>query len=171
MIKVQIACKSIADGVWKHIEMQPTQYFWVDPDDPTREWAVDSTPKHDLISQLLSSIQSEKLEKAVTKVTDDETGDYCECSYHFWRDHESYACLSIFRMGNKIEKELIFAGVVPFKDNGSQVVRVTLDDSVPVVTMNTFMWGAGGDEYSLDMLREEEADKAFKADVPEHTRP
>lgn len=163
MITVQIACKPVAARVWKHMEMQPSEYFWTDPDDPTQQWDVDSAPKLDLISQLLNSIGSDPLEQAVTTVTNAETRDYRECAYHFWRDHESYVCLVTDKRGDRTEKEVIFAGIIPFGENGSQVVRITLHEAVPLVTMNMFMWGVGGDEHSIDMLRGEEANKTLQS--------
>ena len=170
MISIEVRYKLAGASRWRYRRPKPSQYFLVDPDSPGGTWTIDSVPKHNRIEQLLSLAETDRLEQAVTRVSS-SGGKYLECAYHFWGNFEDYVCLVTRQRTAGVERELIFCGSMPFKTNGSQVVRVALDGTTPILTMNSFMWGPRGDDRSLDMRRPEEANKALKVRRAKRTRP
>lgn len=155
MISIEVRYKLIGASQWQRRQMTPSEYFWVDPGCPNDMWEVDSITKHNHFEELLAIAEADQLEQGITCVTN-SNGDYFECVYHFWGGSENYVCLVTRHLKMTTARELIFFGSVPFKENGSQVVRVALENSSPRLTMNCFMWGPGGDYRSLDMVRQKD---------------
>ena len=161
MISIEVRYKLVGASQWHRRQLTPSEYFWADPDSSKHTWDVDSVPKHNQVGELLSIGAADELELAITRVSN-SIGEYFECAYHFWGSSEDYVSLVTHHREEGTRKELIFCGRMPFKDNGTQVVRVALDDQIPRLTMNCFIWGPGGDDGSLDMLRPKEANNALK---------
>ena len=146
MIEVEVRIKLRGEAEWSALDVAPEEYFWPSDDLP---WSIDSEPEHLHVSRLAPG---RPIEFAIECVTDTASGSFRECAYHYWNGPEDYACVVTWNREGKVERELIFVGRTPHGENGSQVIRVNLDGSVPITTMNCFMWGRGGDEHSESML-------------------
>lgn len=146
MIEVQVRVKLRGEVAWAELDVAPEEYFWRSDDLP---WSIDSEPGHLHPSRL---VPGRPVELAIVRVTDTATGSFHEGAYHYWNGPEDYACVVTWNREGKVTRELIFVGRMPYRENGSQVIRVNLDGEVPTTTMNCFMWGRGGDEHSESML-------------------
>jgi hypothetical protein len=149
MLSVEVRYRLADAEDWPFLRIEPARYFWRNPDAPDQPWEVDSLPSHSDVRELLPRDVLPR--HVVTRVTDTSTGNFFECAYHLWGS-PGEVCLVTRQVSAKREQELVLSGTVPFKENGSQVVRIELTD-VPSIRANTFMWGHGGDEPSLDVLR------------------
>jgi hypothetical protein len=152
MLEVQVGYKQVDASDWHLVRLDPTDYFWRDPDQPGADFEVDSEPEHNHVAELLPPDVIDRLQYAFTRVIDAINGSSYECAYHFWGGLNDYVCLVTCQQQAATGKELIFSGRMPFKQAGSQVIRVVLDEPMPQLTMNSFMWGPGGAAESLDML-------------------
>lgn len=157
MLTINVQYKLLGDSNFSDFMIEPRNYFWRDMDNPAEPWEFDSEPIHNHVADLLNLDDQQILEYASIHVRNTKTGDYQECAYHFWHSRDDYACLVTHSSAGRICRELIISGNVPFKDNGNQVLRIQLDGAFPLLTMNYFMWGKNGDEYSQNMLRDSAA--------------
>ena len=152
MLSVEVRYRQKGESGWQAFAVDPLHYFWSDPDNPARPWEVDSVPKHNDVHELLPLVAPGSLQTVITRVSDSQSEDYFECAYQFWGSRHDYVCMISSQRAQRKERELVFSGNVPFKENGSQVVRVSLNDPIPRVTVNVFMWGPAGDDQTLNML-------------------
>jgi hypothetical protein len=153
MLEIQVGYKQVDTPDWHLVRLDPSDYFWRDPERPDADFEVDSEPEHNHVAELLPPDVIDRLQYAFTRVTDAISGACCEYAYHFWGGVNDYACLVTTQRQAGTSKELIFSGRVPFKQECSQVIRVSLDDPMPQLTMNWFMWGPGGGAEALDMIK------------------
>jgi hypothetical protein len=152
MLSIDIRYQLTGASDWLEVQLEPSTYFGPDAKDSDGNWDIQGTPRHGHVTELFPLAGGQQLRNAMTRVKDTITGDYFQCAYHFWNGNRDHVCLVTHQNGPVVEREVIFTGNVPSLDNGSQVIRITLDDSIPQLTSNAFMWGSGGDEHYLDML-------------------
>lgn len=152
MLDIQVGYKLLEASDWLLVRLDPADYFWRDPEQPGAEWEVDSVPQHNSVTELLPPDIIDRVQHAFTRVSNAVSGSYYECAYHFWGRLDDYVCVVTHHLESQTGRELIFSGSMPFKENGSQVIRVMLDEPMPQLTMNCFMWGPGGDAESLSLL-------------------
>lgn len=148
MVKVEVKYKARGHSEWTSLEISPADYFWRDADATSGLWDIDSVSEHAHVARLLPDVP---LEFATVRITN-ESDAFREHAYHYWGGEGDYTCVATRSSAGVAERELIVSGRMPFKENGSQVIRISLDATVPVTTMNCYMWGSGGDEYSESML-------------------
>ena len=146
MMEVDVRVKLRGEEAWTALDVSPEEYFGPPDDLP---WSLESEPEHLHPSRLAPG---KPIEFAIVRVTDTASGAFHESAYHYWNGPEDYACIVTWNREGAVTRELIFVGRMPYKENGSQVIRVNLDGNVPITTMNWFMWGRGGDEHSESML-------------------
>lgn len=149
MLEIDVRFKAADDEEWTVLELSPEEFFWHDPDAPDGPWDFDSVTEHLHVARL---IPGTPVKFAKERVTDLETRNFQECAYHYWGGPEDYVCIVTHSCAGKVSRGLIFTGAMPYKVNGSHTVRVQLDADTPLTTMNCFMWGTGGDEYTDNML-------------------
>jgi hypothetical protein len=149
MLEIDVRFKSAADAEWTRLELSPAEFFWHDPDTPDGPWDFDSVANHLHIARL---VPGTPITFGKQRVTDLVSGDYQDCSYHYWGGPEDYACIVTHSCAGQVSRELIFTGSMPYKENGCHLVRVALDADTPLTTMNCYMWGRGGDEFTDNML-------------------
>lgn len=148
MVKVEVKYKARGESEWTSLDIPPADYFWHDADATEIPWNIDSVSEHIQMARLLPEVS---VEFATVRISDG-SGAFREHAYHYWGCAEDYACIVTRCSTGLVERELIFSGRMPYKENGSQVIRISLDADIPVTTMNCYMWGIGGDEYSESML-------------------
>lgn len=151
MLDIQVGYKLLDASDWHLVRLDASDYFSRDSA-LAADLQVASPPQHNHVAELLPPDIIDRLQHAFTRVSDAINGASYECAYHFWGSPNDYVCLVTHQQDGATRRELIFVGAVPFKDDGSQVIRVALDAPMPRLTMNCFMWGPGGDAESLDML-------------------
>lgn len=152
MLEIQVGYKQADAPEWHLVRLDPCDYFTRDPQLPEADFEVDSEPQHNHVAELLPPDVIDGLQYAFTRVVDAINGSCYECAYHFWGGVNDYVCLITRQRQSATGRELIFSGSMPFRQEGSQVVRVTLDEPMPQLTVNSFQWGPGGAAESLDML-------------------
>jgi hypothetical protein len=150
MLDIQVGYKLLDASDWHLVRLDPSDYF--SRDSARADLQVASPPQHNHVAELLPPDIIDRLQHAFTRVSDAINGTSYECAYHFWGSANDYVCLVTHQQEGAMRRELIFVGAMPFKAEGSQVIRVALDAPMPRLTMNCFMWGPGGDAESLDML-------------------
>jgi hypothetical protein len=153
VLDIQVGYKLVEPSDWQLVRLDAADYFWRDPDRPGVDFDVDSAPQHNHITELLPADIIDRVQYAFTRVSDAINGSYYECAYHFWGSIHDFVCVVTHHLESRTGKELIFSGALPFRENGTHVIRVALHDPMPRLTMNCFMWGPGGDAESLDMLQ------------------
>lgn len=152
MLDIQVGYKLVEAADWHLVRLDPSDYFRRDPARPNADPQVGGQPQHNHVAELLPPDILDRLQHAFTRVSDAINGASYECAYHFWGSANDYVCLVTHQQESGTRRELIFFGAMPFKQDGSQVIRVALDEPMPRLTMNCFLWGPGGDAESLDML-------------------
>lgn len=151
MLDIQVGYKLVDPSEWQLVRLDVADYFWRDPKGPEAELEVDSATQHNHVIELLPADIIDRLQYAFTRVSDAINGSYYECAYHFWGSAYDFVCVVTHHVESRTGKELIFSGALPFRPNGSQVIRVVLDTPMPRLTLNRFRWGPGGDAESLDL--------------------
>jgi len=154
MLTVTIKYRTASQEAWTAFHVDPNDYFWHDQDSPVRPWKVDDTPMHDRIVEYLPLEARAQLIAAVVRASDPSNGDFWEAAYQFWNTVDDWVAVTTARVGGESWKELILSGTMPLLENGSQVIRVRIDQEFPQITMNTVMWGQNGDAQSRSLLEQ-----------------
>jgi hypothetical protein len=149
VLEIEVRYKKPGVTAWEALRFSPSEYFWRDPDQPNGPWTFDDVTNHLHVAEL---VKDQPIEFGVTRVTDVSSGSYIHCAYHYWGGKEDFTCVVTRSTPDGISRELIFSGRMPYKDNGSHLVRVTLDGDLPVTNTNIYMWGEGGDEFEESVL-------------------